>query len=278
MKLIVESGSTKSDSILISLQNKVVQRHTTPGINPVSDPNHLTAVRKLTEIYAKAAVKKIFYYGSGCINATINSRLAKNIMLDFKPGVQIEIQDDLYAVGRGLCHHEPGIVVILGTGSNIGYYDGKEITDRVKSSGYLLGDEGSGFRIGQVIYRKLIRGRFSDASSERIYERFDLRSKDLIEHLYLQDNPRRYLASYTMATADLTNKERSDVLDEVFDPFFDRMVIPLSKKYKVPIHLSGSISYHFAEELKDKFRKRSIIASSFEKSPIDGLRRYHSYE
>ena len=48
-----------------------------------------------------------------------------------------------------------GIAVILGTGSNVGLYDGKQLVKTVGGLGYVLGDEGSGVHLGKDIVELL---------------------------------------------------------------------------------------------------------------------------
>ena len=55
------------------------------------------------------------------------------------------------AAARALWFDEPGIVAILGTGSNSCVYDGINIIEAVPSLGYILGDEGSGAYLGKKL-------------------------------------------------------------------------------------------------------------------------------
>ena len=278
MKLIVEAGSTKTDSVLIDKQNKVKQRHSSPGINPVSDKYYQKAIDHLMQPFLTTPLESVHYYGSGCVTPEVCKDVTDAIQSSTAKKATIEVNDDLIAVGRGICQYESGIVGILGTGSNIGYYDGRVISYGIKSCGYLLGDEGSGFRLGQVIYRNLARNNYPDSVAARIKRDFDLIDKELITHLYKQPNQRSYLASFARAFQYLEEKDKEALIDEVFDPLIDRLLFPMYQRYQSPIHLIGSIAVYFEEPLKNKLGKFNIIAAGFNRSPLEGLVRFHRYE
>ena len=48
--------------------------------------------------------------------------------------------------------------LILGTGSNSCYYDGKDIVGNVPPLGFILGDEGSGAVMGKRLVADVLKG------------------------------------------------------------------------------------------------------------------------
>ncbi len=278
MKLIVEAGTTKTDSVLISssnIQGAIIQ---SPGINPVTDINHHQAVEALVKPYLHKPIKEIFYYGSGCINDDVNQALAKHIQSYYDTSISITVVDDLIAVGKGLCKSQSGIVSILGTGSNTGYYDGQRVSDGVKSCGYLIGDEGSGFRLGQAVLRRFARQDLSSELIVLIEQRYNLKVDDAIANIYNSDNPRQYVARFAKVANEMPNELKNEILGEVFEPFIKEHLLPMTHKYKRPVHLSGSIAFHFEAELRDMLEKFNIIVGSIHQSPLAGLISYHRYE
>lgn len=243
----------------------------------MTDSTYTEAILKLCQQYVGQTISEIFYYGSGCINAKVNNSLAQEISKCLGYKCSIEVQDDLLAVGRGLCQKEKGLVGILGTGSNIGYYDGSKITDGVASCGYLLGDEGSGFRIGQEIYTLLARKQLGQDLEKIICQENGLTINTVIPDLYKKMNPRKFLASFAKYIQLVSKEKKKDILDTVFDNFMSKMIQPALKERIVPVYLSGSIAFHFRDELAEKFRKFNNIASHFEQSPLEGLIRYHRH-
>ncbi len=276
MKLIVEAGSTKTDSILIRNGQVHGGQKSSPGINPVTDPHYRQKVHDLIGLYPADQISSVIYYGSGCINEEVNEKVRK-LILSFLPAeTAVEVQMDLLAAARGLCQHEEGIIIILGTGSNIGYYDGEKLVDGIKSCGYLLGDEGSGYRIGQAIFRRFAREELGVNQALLISEQFGISPDTAIPELYRQDNPRQYLASFSTAISLLESGVKNEIVDEVFTTLTRRLIVPIHSKYPSPVHFCGSIAFYFTEELKQKLAEFNILASSFERSPLEGLVKYHS--
>lgn len=276
MKLIVEAGTTKTDSVLIGSDGTQVAIIQSPGINPVTDINHLHAVKELLEPYLQKPIKKVFYYGSGCINDQVKKTLSEHIQSYFDTSMTITVDDDLVAVGKGLCQNELGIVSILGTGSNTGYYDGTQIIDGIKSCGYLIGDEGSGFSMGQSILRRFARKNLPLYIIDMIEEQYGLKVDDAVANIYNSDNTRQYVASFAKVVKQLSSPLKNEVIGEVFEPFVKEHLLPMTRKYSAPVHLSGSIAFHFEAELRDMLEKFNIIAGSIHKSPLAGLISYHS--
>jgi hypothetical protein len=205
----------------------------------------------------------------------VNNEL-NNKILSLCPELKnIEIHDDLLGAGRGLWQDQKGLIAILGTGSNIGYYNGKHIGKRVKSCGYLLGDEGSGFRLGQIIYLEYIRGLWGGLEMEKFENLFHLNRDEAVSLLYSQRDPRSYLASFSTFIPHLEPERKMKILESVFTCFVQNMALPLCSEEVNQIAFVGSIAYHFKEELTEILQKFNILAAVFEKSPLEGLIRYH---
>ena len=68
------------------------------------------------------------------------SSLFSNLFLN----ADIHIYSDMLGACIATKGTQKGLVSILGTGSNICYYNGNKIVQKSRSLGYLLGDEGGG--------------------------------------------------------------------------------------------------------------------------------------
>jgi len=69
---------------------------------------------------------------------------------------RLMVEDDTRVALRSAIPYGPGIVVIAGTGS-VAYAERDETRVRVGGTGYLIGDDGSGFAIGRAALRRLTR-------------------------------------------------------------------------------------------------------------------------
>ena len=75
MKLIIEGGSSRTQSVVLNSQGNIVKKANTTGINPVTDPNFKAAVHELISKYINEDLTAIYHYGSGCINNDVNGSI-----------------------------------------------------------------------------------------------------------------------------------------------------------------------------------------------------------
>jgi len=145
--LIADSGSTKTDWILISSENGILEIQTT-GINPVRDSQDailLVLEKELQkQIPADYVISEIHFYGAGCV-MPFSQGVIDALKIIF-PQAQTTVESDLLGAARALCGKQEGIACILGTGANSCLYDGNQIVSNVPPLGFILGDEGSGAR------------------------------------------------------------------------------------------------------------------------------------
>lgn len=276
--LIVEAGSSKTDSVLL-IDGQPEPTVKSRGINPVTDKHYDAAIRELCHHYSdKEHIDRIRYYGSGCINETVNYRIKKGFADFFHRSIDIEVRDDLIAVAHGLCGSNPGIVVIMGTGSNTGYYNGQVITDGYRSCGYLIGDEGSGFRLGQQLIKLYARGLLPKEDQHNIQDQVAVSPELVVSNIYESENPRTSIASWASLLKDCSTAVRQSICYHVFGELIRDVLTPLYLKHQVPIYISGSIAHYFQEELLSVIKSSDIIVPSIATSPLEGLIIYHSHE
>ena len=145
MILIADGGSTKADWILLNTKGEVVLKTRTGGLNPAVFPVDLLNER----IYEnedfqkiKEEVTEIYFYGAGC-GTPKPTALLKSIFQSFFMNANVVVKEDTYAAAYAVTD-KPGMVCILGTGSNSCYFDGENVDVRIPSLGYILMDEASG--------------------------------------------------------------------------------------------------------------------------------------
>jgi hypothetical protein len=102
-------------------------------------------------------------------------------------------------------------------------------------------------------------------------------SKDIIlERVYRQPFPNRFLAQHAQFLGN--NKSEAAIqaiITHSFEEFFDRNVLKYPQCRNVPIHLTGSIAYHFAEFLHPVAESRKLTIGKIVKSPVDDIAMYH---
>ncbi len=182
---------------------------------------------------------------------------------------------DLLAAARALCGHSQGIACIMGTGGNTCFYDGENIVDNVKAGGFILGDEGSGGNLGKRLVSDFIKGLLPKHIEAEFVKRYDLDYMKIVERVYKQPMPNRFLASF----CPFINEFRDDshikgIVMDSFRDFFERNISHYNyKQYKV--NLVGSVAYYFSDYLIEAAGRFGAEIGKILKSPIDGLVEYH---
>ena len=275
--LIADSGSTKTDWILTTSENSILEVETL-GINPVRDSrdaifdiikNHLAS--QLPEEYK---VDQIFFYGAGCIDP-YKKNIAEVLISIFGSDTRIAVESDLLGAARALCGNQAGIACILGTGSNSCLYDGKEIIANTSPLGYILGDEGSGAFLGKTLVGNILKKIFSQKLQDSFFKKYGLTPSIIINKVYREPMPNRFLASLVPFLAEHREEpEIHDMLIGAFRLFFVRNV----KAYGHPemeINCVGSIAFYFKQEITDAAAKEGLKMGKILQKPAQDLAFFH---
>jgi N-acetylglucosamine kinase-like BadF-type ATPase len=278
MILIADSGSTKTDWCLIDSngEKKTIQ---TIGINPYQmNSNAIKEVldKELYPYIYPDKVKEIFYYGAGC-STVRKCQTIDNVLHDFFSLASIEVHHDLLGAARALCGHEPGIACILGTGSNSCCFDGKEITESAVSLGYLLGDEGSGANMGKQLLADYFQGLIPSELIESFNEKFKPTVETILDALYNQPRPNRFLASFSpFILENIHHPYMKNLVMNCFDAFF-RINVSKYKNYQATkVNFLGSVAFYFRDILLESAEKAGITTDKIYRSAIEGLIDFHS--
>ncbi len=203
MMLIVDSGSTKTDWLLVK-NNSEIDRIVTGGINPVFHDsvmisNMIRACKNLID-YADE-ITSVYYYGAGCSNDK-NKAIVKNAMQLVFSDARITVEHDLLGSALSVCNNHPGIVCILGTGSNCCFYDGENVTPSKHGLGYILGDEGSGSYFGKKIVASYLYDQLPNELKNNFEDKFVSDRSKIIDTVYNKKNANLYLASFAPFLSD----------------------------------------------------------------------------
>ena len=279
MKLIADSGSTKTDWRLIS-NKEVIASFQTEGLNPYfkSAEDILTILENEVSPNIKdiAAVLEIHFYGAGCSSVEKNAIL-ENVFQSVFKFAAINIEHDMLGAAIALCGNKKGIAVILGTGSNSCVFDGNKIIVEQNSLGYILGDEGAGSNIGKQLITDFLYQKMPVHISVQLQEHFNLSKEVILDKIYKQPLPNRYLASFLKWIGEHIDEEeylQQLVLDS-FDLFFTKHIINYSNYKDYLIHIVGSVGSYFKEYLHIIAFKHQVKLGRVIKTPIEGLVDFH---
>ena len=278
MILIAESGSSNTDWILWDEKTNQSSNFQSKGLNPFF-VDSLDVADTMKSLFSNAellAIDSIYFYGAGCGNNVSQETIKNGIEIVF-PSAKIEVSHDLLAAARALCSTKPGIVCILGTGSNSCFYDGENIITESVSFGFMMGDEGSGNHMG----RQLLKTIFTNKAPDNILKAFKLSYPHLnlskfLNQLYHTSSPNRFLASFSpFIKAHHHDPFIRDLIENSFDKFCDFFIFDFIEKYDYPVHFVGSIAWNYKTELINRLKYHEINYGKIIKSPIEDLLKYH---
>ena len=274
MILIAESGSTKTDWVFLG-ENGSLNCQQSPGINPFYQDT-TSIYRNISTLKKFDSVDQIYFYGAGCANEEKN-QIVQDALLKAFPNANCEINSDLLAAARSLCGTDKGIACILGTGSNSCLYNGESIEHNVSPLGFILGDEGSGAVLGKKLVADILKNQAPKEISDSFYKTYDLTGADIVHWVYREEFPNRFLAQFTVFLADnIGNEYVSNLVQNSFVEFFERNIKQYNKCTELKVHFTGSIAYHFKNELKKAADETGLTLGKILKSPLEGLIQFHS--
>lgn len=278
MKLIIDCGSTKADWVIINDKNIVISFQT-EGFNPnYTDRKYISSII-LNEVRYNTytqGITNIFFYGSGC-GKEENCSMIEDILKSVFVNADINVTHDMLAACHAALGDKKGIACILGTGSNSCLYDGKEISEKSVSLGYILGDEGSANHIG----RKIVHDYFYKMMPEDLLLKFEkeynINISDFIENIYHNNQVSKYLAEFSkFAYANKEHYYIKNLCSKCFNEFIEYFILKFKPTINTEIGFVGSIAYYFQDILSDCIESKGFKISKIVKNPIEGLIYYHS--
>ncbi len=284
MILIADSGSTKVHWCLMAANGHTAE-FITDGINPLfqtSDAMRNSICNQLLPQMASmlwaGIVSHVFFYGAGCTPEK-SPFVEKAIESVFKKA-KVFVASDMLGATRGLLGHEKGVACILGTGSNSCLYDGEQIIKNVPSLGFILGDEGSAATLGKRLVSDLLKNQLGDDLKERFLSQYAINQADVIEHVYRQPFPNRWLANLARFCAENIDDPR--IHDLVYDHFAQFVKRNISQYYtteeqkqSMPVGFVGSIAFYYRPVLEQVMSDYGFRVGQILQDPIPGLVEYH---
>ncbi|MCK9305202.1 MAG: ATPase [Bacteroidales bacterium] len=276
MRLIADSGSTKVDWRVI-YRDGTIREITTPGINPFFQTPDQISLELENNVKSKTGddVSEIHFYGAGVTGD--KTEVLKNCLLKVFPGATAGAYTDMLAAARALCGNNPGIAAILGTGANSCFYDGEKIADNVPACGFILGDEGSGAVLGRKLVSDYLKRELPVDLEKLFDDRYNLDYNSIIEKVYRQPFPNRYLAAFSLFLSE--NRSHPYIiklLRNSFSEFITRNILKYDYK-KYSMNLVGSVAFHYRDIIEEVAGNYGVTTGKVLSSPIEGLVSFHKY-
>ncbi|NQX81713.1 MAG: N-acetylglucosamine kinase [Flavobacteriaceae bacterium] len=275
--LIADSGSTKTDWILVNKQNNTT-KISDIGINPTllsSDVLYNNIIKVRNGLKSSEDVETVFFYGAGCGSSESKTKIEKELKKAYSNS-EIIVKEDIYAAVNSTCNNEKAVVCILGTGSNSCYFDGKDVDKGVYSLGYIIMDEASGNWFGKQLLKDYFYKTMPKELSVSFGETYDLDINKVKKEIYQTERPNQYLAKFSkFIYTNIDHSYSKELLERGFDEFIKLRILPFNITKETPVHFVGSISYYFKEVLKSRLEYHNLSIGNIVKSPIDSLVEYH---
>jgi N-acetylglucosamine kinase-like BadF-type ATPase len=276
MKILADSGATKANWAAVE-EGKIIQQVQTQGISPyfLSDEGISEVVLSVRKALP-GAVEEVHFYSTGCKALEQRLRVAKLFNGLFPDSAIIKVETDLLAAARSSSQHHPGIVCILGTGSNACRYDGNDIVETAGGLGFILGDEGSGAAIGKDLIMAYLNQELSPELKDALTDEYHLTRDNILQAVYQLPYPNRFLSTFAPFVFQHRHLDFfQHLLQRQFQLFFQHSVLLQTNSDNLPIHFVGSIAHFFQAEITTVAESLGLQMGTIVQDPMLGLVKFH---
>ncbi|QXV65551.1 N-acetylglucosamine kinase [Mucilaginibacter sp. 21P] len=278
MILVADSGSSKTDWLLATPAdgNKAFK---CAGLNPYFlTEKEITRIiqEQLPDMVAYAGdVTEIYFFGAGC-SSPDRHEIVTNAISTLFPEAYVSVDSDLLASAYATCGHEKGFCCVLGTGSNISFFDGEDIHDGQHGLGYVLGDEGSGTWFGKALLTDYLYELMPADIAVNFGKAFNPTKEAVIENVYRKPRGNAYLAAFSKFLSEIRSTDYGqNILRAGLQEFVDTNIKQSYPQYdRFKCHFVGSIAYVFADELKNICRENGVHVGKIIRQPINDLQEF----
>jgi hypothetical protein len=90
--------------------------------------------------------------------------------------------------------------------------------------------------------------------------------------VYSEPLPNRFLASLApVIKSYISHQEIEKMVIKSFDDFIQHNLLKYKEVYSAPIHFTGSIAFHFKDQLICSLNKHNLIVGNILQQPMKGL-------
>ena len=274
--LIADSGSTKAEWCVLKKNKKQIVF--TEGISPYfMEKNEIVGLlhEQLIPSIKKYVITDVVYYGTGCANP-LQAKKVQTCIKHVFPTSAVKVHHDLIGAAHALSGHQPGIVCILGTGSNSCYYNGRKIMKNSPGLGFILGDEGSGANMGRKVLQHFLYGTFDSDLMEKFAKKYTTNKVEILDAVYRKPLPNRYLASFSLFLSENRGHFMiENIIEDSLNDFFFSHLCKYKESWKYPINFVGGVAFAFRDILKIICENYGFQPGKILVHPMEGLISYN---
>lgn len=249
-----------------------------PGFNPaVNDPvTFANALRPaLGEALAERGLKRLTVYGAGC-GTEVRKQRMRSVLAAIVAADEVIVETDLLGAARGLCGDAPGLVLILGTGMNAGWYDGAQLLTPMPSLGWILGDEGSGADIGKHVLNDAVHGRVPQPVMQVVIGKNELTADAALHVLAGSASPNSAVAAYAgRLVGVMDDRYVQELLADRFAVLGSLLQAYFGSNTPCMVSATGGIASGFRSSLKMSLGAFGFDLQRVEADPMEGLIAWH---
>jgi glucosamine kinase len=274
MILVADSGSSKTDWLL-TINKGEVKQFRSAGLNPyfLSEKEIVKILQEqVPDMVALATdITEIYFFGAGC-SSPDRHEIVTNAISALFPKSYISVDSDLLGCAYATCGHEKGLCCVLGTGSNISFFDGEETHSGQHGLGFVLGDEGGGTWFGKALITDFLYGNMPGDISEKFNEAYHLDKDVVIKNVYMAPNANSYLAAFSKFLSEIRESAYAqNLLYKGMLEFIETNIKSYPEYHDYKCHFVGSIAYIFNKELKAVCKENDVHVGKIIQKPIQDL-------
>lgn len=279
MIAVIYSGSRYANWKLAE-KGQVISDFKTEGINPYfnDEASILQLLNGTNELITYAEkIKRIYFFGAGA-SSRPRQQIVNSAFSEFFRFGKTSVEHDLKAAAIATCGDNHGIVSILGSGSNAGYYTGKVLKPNNNGLGFILNDEGSANWLGRSLLKGYLTDTMPSGFKLDFVKKYNLDRKQILDKVYKQAQPVLFLASFSEFLMENSGHEYvKGLVKKGFGLFFENYIIPLAAQYpEASLHFAGTISAGFETLLKETASSRGLTIKSVVKTPLNNVLKYYT--
>jgi N-acetylglucosamine kinase-like BadF-type ATPase len=274
MILVADSGSSKTDWLLAA-PGQEPSLFKTDGLNPYfrTEKEMLKILQEQGAgmISQASEITEIYFFGAGCSSPDRHEIVSNALSVPF-PKAYVSVDSDLLGSAYATCGHEKGLCCVLGTGSNISFFDGEEVHAGKHGLGYVLGDEGAGTWFGKALVTDFLYGNMPEDIHNLFNAEYGIDKPTIIYNVYQKPGANAYLASFARFLNKIRDSQYGQaLLASGFLEFIETNVKSYQQYHRYKCHFVGSIAYVFADELRMLCESNEIRVGKIIRQPIYDL-------
>lgn len=274
MILVADSGSSKTDWLL-SVPDQEPVKFKSSGLNPyfLTEKQIVKILQEqVPDLIARnQSISEIYFFGAGCSSPDRHEIVTNALSVLFTKAF-ISADSDLLGSAYATCGHEKGLCCVLGTGSNISFFDGENIHSGKHGLGYVLGDEGSGTSFGKKLVTDYFYGNMPAEIHALFKKQYGLTKEAVMQQVYEKPAANTYLASFSKFLEQVKDSDYAvQLIEHNLNKFIETNIKSYHEYHKYKCHFVGSIADVYAAELRELCAKQNIRVGKIIKQPVDDL-------